>query len=232
MIRKRFLRPLPPGLLNPINAKSMPKGSSLSLNRHGLESSSLEASTTASEKKAWGDATSDSDVDIREWIANCKRYIRIREENPTERLWRIYLERRLLSRECKRFHFSRTRIHWSNTTESKFSRLPFNWRNLTKALQEFTGHTNDDYLEKVRALKSNPDLADDFIQTIAGALYKDLPDGFVLWYEPGTEDHTFEEWYYRPFTPRVFSSVECMNTIPVVFVRREKIISVRWLRIK
>jgi len=51
MKRKRFLRPLPPGLLNPINAKSMPKGSSLSLNRHGLESSSLEASTTASEKK-------------------------------------------------------------------------------------------------------------------------------------------------------------------------------------
>ena len=231
MIRKRFLRPLPPGLLNPIKATA-PKGSSKSLNRHSLESSSLEASTTASEKKAWGDATSNSDEDIPLYIADYKRYIRIREENPTERLWRIYLERRLPSRDCKRFHFSRTRLRWSNTTESKFSRLPFNWRNLTKALQEFTGHTNDDYLKEVRALKSNPDLADDFIQTIAGALYKDLPDGFVLWYEPGTEDHTFEEWYYRPFTPRVFSSVECMNTIPVVFVRCKKIISVRWLRIK
>ena len=172
MSRRVYKRPFKPGRLSPIF--EMPRGFSLTPAPSGLLSPIVEESKPVSPDK-WADATSDSDEDINAFIEKCRIKIRMREDNE-----KTNMHFEFPVRECNRYEFSRTHFYWTNSTEAEFSRASLNWMNLTEALADFTYDNRNYYLKEVKDFDPNPRDSDDFIQTVASALYKSLPDGFVV----------------------------------------------------
>jgi len=188
----------------------------------------FEETTPSTDK--WADATSDSDEDIEAFILKCRINAEKKEKGQNEQT-NMHVgfgirESNQSERFFKKFHY------WTNWTEADFVRAKFNWVNLVEALADFKQHQHDYYLKEVKQLmRFKARYSHDFIQIVASALYKHLPDGFVLWDGPDGKNN-FEEWHYRPFTSRVFGCVECKNPIPIVFVKDDRITSIRWLPIQ